>query len=663
MNEWVEWQFDAGSQVDSSPTVVDGLLFVGSRDGHLYALNAETGVRRWTFKTESRVQSSPTVADGTVFFGSHDGHVYARETRTGKYVWTFDSSGPVGSSPTVADGTVYVGSDDGHVYALDAETGKRVWAFETHRSVRSSPTVADGLVFVGSHDGHLYALDSETGTRQWALKTDGSVWSSPTVAEGVVIVGSKDSYLYAQDVETGRRAWISKTDDAVTSSPTVADGLVFVGSYDDHVYARDAETGQRAWSFETDGPIWSAPTIADDTVFVGSYDHHVYALDVATGTREWAFETGQKICSSPTVVDGTLFVGNKDGTIYAIDAGVQGSSEDSRVLLGTLGHHDLPRQAVSGTDRRASQTDRRQPSGRSGSRISGSRKSNGTQSTAEPASIPTAPQISLSYDDLRKDELVARSGNADVYRATAPGPDEELTVALKEPRAGGTVHYEVAERLLAEAETWTTLQNHDHIVSIVDYGVESAPWIAMEFMDGGHLGERTGELPLERALWTAVAMTSAIHHAHRHGVVHLDIKPENVLFKSARDGRDVPKVADWGLSKHLLEHSRSMEGFTAHYAAPEQFDDDYGPTDDRTDIYQLGAVLYELVTNDPPFEGPPASVMNQVLTDTPTPPSELADVPPALDDIILTALAKDRTDRYESVLYLRDDLLDLYDSL
>jgi serine/threonine protein kinase len=168
-------------------------------------------------------------------------------------------------------------------------------------------------------------------------------------------------------------------------------------------------------------------------------------------------------------------------------------------------------------------------------------------------------------------------------------------------------------------------------------------------------------LTFAQALWTAIATTKAVRHAHRRGIAHLDLKPANVLFQSVEGAWDVPKVADWGLSKHLLDHSKSVEGMSVEYAAPEQFEDDHGTVDDITDVYQLGAVFYELFTDRPPFEGKPFRVMEQLKTEQPTPPSELADIPPALDDILLTALAKEKDDRYESVLLLRNDLQELFE--
>jgi len=282
--------------------------------------------------------------------------------------------------------------------------------------------------------------------------------------------------------------------------------------------------------------------------------------------------------------------------------------------------------------------------------------------SAIPDEIPTSPKLQITYDDLTKQGKLGGGGNADVHKAIVHYQGQEYAVALKEPRFQGTMHTETIDRFRNEAETWAKLDDHNYIVGVVDYGSEPIPWIAMEYMDGGHLGERRGEMSLEQTLWTAIAVTRGVRNAHRRGVAHLDLKPENILFRTVERAWDVPKVADWGLSKHLLEHSKSIEGLSPHYAAPEQFDDSYGPTDDITDVYQLGAVFYELFTGLPPFDGKPTQVMRAVLDDEPTPPSEVADVPAALDEILLRALAKEKTDRYESVLLMRDALQNLFDS-
>jgi serine/threonine protein kinase len=181
----------------------------------------------------------------------------------------------------------------------------------------------------------------------------------------------------------------------------------------------------------------------------------------------------------------------------------------------------------------------------------------------------------------------------------------------------------------------------------------------MEYMDGGHLGERIDGMSTLQRLWTAIAVTEGVRYAHKRGVAHLDIKPQNILFRSVPDAWDVPKLADWGLSSHLLEHTKSVEGMSPQYAAPEQFDEEYGTVDDRTDIYQLGAVFYELFTGSPPFTGRPTRVMRGVLEEEPRPPSAIADVPSGIDTVLLTALSKRKSNRYEDILYLRDALTDV----
>jgi len=283
-----------------------------------------------------------------------------------------------------------------------------------------------------------------------------------------------------------------------------------------------------------------------------------------------------------------------------------------------------------------------------------------------PTEIPDVASMGLSYDEVADGEVIGRGGNADVFRVTVQRSGREIPVAVKQPRLQGTLDTDTVKRFVQEADVWAELDGHEHIVSLHDWGAEPLPWLAMEYMDRGTLadvpdGER---LPLEQALWVGICVSRAVHHAHRFGVAHHDIKPANVLFTSSGDGWAVPKVSDWGLARLMLDETGSVAEFSPGYAAPEQFDaEEYGSPDDRTDIYQVGTLVYELVTGRPPFEGSATAVMQGVLSTKPTPPSEVADVPAELDDVLGEALAKEPDERYESILYLRDRLQELFDSL
>jgi serine/threonine protein kinase len=279
----------------------------------------------------------------------------------------------------------------------------------------------------------------------------------------------------------------------------------------------------------------------------------------------------------------------------------------------------------------------------------------------EPTPGRDAAGVEFDYGDFEKEELIGSGGNADVYRAVATVDGEEWTVALKEPRVQGTLNTEAIERFVSEAETWDKLDDHDHIVSVVDYGSAPMPWIDLEYMEGGGLGSVAPGLEFEEKLRIAVRITDAVWHAHQRGIAHLDLKPANILFTRGGDGRPLPKVADWGLAKMLLDHSQSVEGLSPQYSAPEQFDrGTYGPADNQTDVYQLGVIFYELFTGDHPFEGPAPEVMHSILHERPDPPSDRdASLPGALDEILLAAMATDKSDRYEAVVYLRDALQEI----
>ena len=381
----------AGSEVARGPTV-----YVGARrqstEGALLALDATNGAEQWSFNTEGAIESSPTVVDGTVYVGSNAGvypHVYAVDAETGEEEWSTQVEDHVGlSSPTVVDGLVFIGCGEGNVYALDAADGTERWSVDTPRAVGGSPTVVDGTVYFNSGNSpyvddpaHLYALDAACGSMQWSTEFESirGGESSPTVADGMVYVGNLNDHLYAVDADTGDVEWSVDTGAGVRSSPTVVDGRVFVGSggrtVDDGVGTRgllvalDADDGTPLWEFEVpDGITVSSPTVVDGTVIVGGTSgskDSVIAVDVVTGQQQWGYgEAGEasSVVSSPTVANGMVFVKDQNGTLYALSPGSGsvvwstsvggspssptvvddpggGDSVDSRVLLGTLGHH------------------------------------------------------------------------------------------------------------------------------------------------------------------------------------------------------------------------------------------------------------------------------------------------------------------------------------
>src|SRR6266567_120296 len=202
-------------------------------------------VQKWTFHTGGGVVDLPTVFNGVLYVGSDDGKVYAVNTSNGHPIWAFSTGAPVESSQTVVSGVVYATSSDNNVYAIDARTGQQKWVFSTGDAVFSSPTVVNGVLYVGSDDHKVYALNTSNGQAKWIFSTGDTVRSSPTVVNGVLYVGSgdpdtnafSDTNVYALNANTGQQEWTFPTRAPVESSPTVANGILYVGSWDYNVYA------------------------------------------------------------------------------------------------------------------------------------------------------------------------------------------------------------------------------------------------------------------------------------------------------------------------------------------------------------------------------------------------------------------------------------------
>jgi outer membrane protein assembly factor BamB len=208
----VRWRLRIGPS-ESSPLVLDGVVYVGDWNGRVYALSAASGATRWTFKTGDKVKDAVAYAGGRVYFGSYDHHVYALNARTGKLFWKasaqqrLGSRGTFYSTPAVAYNRVYIGSTDGKVYSFGATSGKLRWSHGTGGYVYSSPAVYQQRVYAGSFTGDLYCFDAATGDVRWKYRTNGPISGSPVVINHVVYVSSLRGRTYALAPRTGKLLW------------------------------------------------------------------------------------------------------------------------------------------------------------------------------------------------------------------------------------------------------------------------------------------------------------------------------------------------------------------------------------------------------------------------------------------------------------------------
>jgi outer membrane protein assembly factor BamB len=308
----LKWKFATEGQMWAGPTVADGVAYVGSMDGYLYAVDSQTGGELWKFEASHPVISTPAVADRTVYFGSgcvgrlclrrpdSDYYFYALDSQTGQEKWRFKTRGGVATSPLIADGVVYFGSEDQHLYAVDRQTGQELWNFDTGHAFGK----------------HLYAVDSQTGQQLWRFETGGWVESTPALADGVVYFGSGDSHVYAVDARTGQENWRFERVGTVREGLAVGDGVVYAGGGDGRLSAIDSQTGQELWNFDA-GHAFTTPAIVDGMIYFGSDDFHLYALEGQTGEELWKFQASGQVFG-PTVADGMVYFGSEVGNLYAV---------------------------------------------------------------------------------------------------------------------------------------------------------------------------------------------------------------------------------------------------------------------------------------------------------------------------------------------------------
>ena len=305
------WDFRAGGAIRCRATVKGRDLFFQADDGHLYRLDAATGVQRF----KARIVDTPIVrkplddpesrfdhdaadvieAAGLLFVGTHDGRLLALDSASGARRWEFAAGGSILAAPALAGGRVFFGSFDHHVYALDAKSGKILWKKDTGAPVVSTPAVDGGRVLVGSRSYDLFALDVKNGAVAWNRYFWFSwVESSAAIRGRIAYLGSSDAAaLLAFEARGGRPLWRTDAGGWAWGQPAVTADRVYIGSVGTKHYlvehtggalAVDRSTGRPAWRFPSaaagDGPygFGGSPAAGGGLVFFPALDGRLYAF-------------------------------------------------------------------------------------------------------------------------------------------------------------------------------------------------------------------------------------------------------------------------------------------------------------------------------------------------------------------------------------------------
>lgn len=268
-------------------------------------------------------------------------------------------------------------------------------------------------------------------------------------------------------------------------------------------------------------------------------------------------------------------------------------------------------------------------------------------------------------DKYRIDALIGQGGMGTVYRATHLELDR--VVALKIVLPDYVSSSETLERFRREARAAARL-NHSSVITIYDFGLleNGRAYLAMELLNGRSLRdeiEKLGILSPKRTLDILKPVCEAVQAAHNAGVIHRDLKPDNIIIESSENNPDMVKVVDFGIAKLKEKSGKSMTltgpGLvmgTPHYMSPEQCKGE--ELDIRSDIYSLGVMLYEMLSGQVPFDAPtPSAVIIQHAIDPPRKLSTVRrDIKPELEEVVMKALTKSRQTRQQTVMQLYEEL-------
>jgi len=222
------WKFKTGGPLHASPVIANGILYIGSTDGKLYALDAKQWGIRWVFDAGDAIRYSATVVGNRVYFSARNNKVYALDAKTGEKLWEFKSKSWMDAPPIVSDNKVYVGAFPSKIYLLNARTG-------TLEAMRERTVRIQGIEY-GCAKGVFRPIFPEHNAELWRGQTNGSE-SYPVTANGVVYIGARNGKLHAFDAVSTSETWTYQLGSFVDAAPAISDGILYAASGDGSVYA------------------------------------------------------------------------------------------------------------------------------------------------------------------------------------------------------------------------------------------------------------------------------------------------------------------------------------------------------------------------------------------------------------------------------------------
>ena len=263
------------------------------------------------------INVEPIIAEGLAFVGSNTGDLYAIDVLSGTISWQVKLADQVRVSPAYYDNTIYVGSNAGEVKALIAKTGIVKWQTEVGAAITGDLLVTETTVYISDVRGRLHAVDRETGEKRWQRRLDSTALSTPTLMGNSIVVGSRSGMLTAITLSNGVRRWEKQFETAIETAPTVLDEMITIGTRGGEVIAVNT-SGEQIWNQGLEQPIRAPIATVAETTFVTATDE-LHALTRNRGTTRWSRQLSEVALGGPVVTNRTVYVGTRDGTLSGFD--------------------------------------------------------------------------------------------------------------------------------------------------------------------------------------------------------------------------------------------------------------------------------------------------------------------------------------------------------
>ncbi|MDH3975489.1 MAG: PQQ-binding-like beta-propeller repeat protein [Deltaproteobacteria bacterium] len=333
---WIEALTDCGDpsapQEYSSPAAANEKIFFSSlRGSGVRAYDFAKKEILWDFSVEKGAEGGTAFYEGKVYFGANDGHLYAVNEETGALEWSFNASSEILAPPIAVDGMLYVNSANDILYALDAHTGKQLWRYREGRvddlfSIRrsSSPAFRKGIVYTGFGNGLIVAVGAYDGSLVWKKSLRGKkrgarfqdVDTSPAIDGNRLYIASYDGGLYALNATTGDTIWHYNSGGSAT--PAFDEEALYFADNDGNLIAVHKNSGLVKWQIHLEEGVATSPIIVGDYIIFGSSHKYLYLADKKNGNIGDKFKASSGFSASPIFYKGDIFAISNAGYLYAL---------------------------------------------------------------------------------------------------------------------------------------------------------------------------------------------------------------------------------------------------------------------------------------------------------------------------------------------------------